>query len=354
MTKEGKVYYPETIDDIELPDIVTWETLINAPSTLSELDSVAGTQLDTATSTIGNLGDLAFEDLVTELELADEAVTNAKIAVDAIQGDVIAAEAITETKIGSNSISTGKIQASAITGAKIAAGTITATNIQASTIDATKMNVSQLSAISANLGSITAGTITGATIRTSSLGERIEMQNDKIESYDSGGDLSIEIEGQFIQIYDSGTFVGSIGGVSGGYFIGADIGTILDLTGDSVNIEADNLVILDAVVGVTIQKNNVTKIQIATNTEFYSDVYIDSGNDLILQNGDIEVQGGGGILIEDGNLEIFDTGFVNLAQMSGTTASGTAGDQDGSMYYRTDDDVIRVKLNGIWKTITTS
>jgi hypothetical protein len=60
-----------------------------------------------------------------------------------------------------------------ITTDHIAANTITANNIAANTITAGEMNVSQLSAIAADMGSITAGTITGATIRTAASGARV-------------------------------------------------------------------------------------------------------------------------------------------------------------------------------------
>lgn len=92
-----------------------------------------------------------------------------------------------------------------ITADNIAANTITANEIASNTITATQMNVSKLSAISANLWTITAGTITGATIRTASSGarvqldtryfrwydtnyERIRIQNDRIVFWDSSGD----------------------------------------------------------------------------------------------------------------------------------------------------------------------
>lgn len=53
-----------------------------------------------------------------------------------------------------------------ITADNIAANTITANEIASNTITATQMNVSQLSAIAADLWTITAGTVTWATIQT--------------------------------------------------------------------------------------------------------------------------------------------------------------------------------------------
>jgi len=54
-----------------------------------------------------------------------------------------------------------------------------------------------------------------------------------------------------------------------------------------------------------------------------------------------------------GHITIDGNAFLNLRAMSGAVASGLT-PQNGSMYYRTDDHVIRVYLNGAWKTITTS
>lgn len=67
---------------------------------------------------------------------------------------------------------------------------VVADNILANTITAQKMNVGQLSAITADLGSITAGTVTGALIRTSAGTTRVQMNyaTNAFEAY-YGGDL---------------------------------------------------------------------------------------------------------------------------------------------------------------------
>lgn len=104
----------------------------------------------------------------------------------------IGAGNITNTYIGTNAISTGNIQANAITAAKI--------------------SVSSLSAISANIGTVTSGTITGALIRTSSSGARVEIDDtvDSIKIYDAS-DLRLEIYDNFINFNeDDGTQIGSI------------------------------------------------------------------------------------------------------------------------------------------------
>lgn len=67
-----------------------------------------------------------------------------------------------------------------IDGGNIGALSIVAGNIAASTITSDKISVSQLSAISADIGSVTAGTITGTTIRTSASDPRIELTSSQM------------------------------------------------------------------------------------------------------------------------------------------------------------------------------
>lgn len=91
-----------------------------------------------------------------------------------------------------------------ITGTYIASGAITTEKIAANAVTATKISVSELSAITADLGTITAGTITGALIRTSSSGSRVEIDDssDSIEIYDSSNDLRLEIYDNLINFND--------------------------------------------------------------------------------------------------------------------------------------------------------
>lgn len=68
-------------------------------------------------------------------------------------------------RIAASSITGSKIAGSTITGAKIAGTTITGDKIQGNTIGADKLSVTSLSAITANMGTLTAGEITGGTIK---------------------------------------------------------------------------------------------------------------------------------------------------------------------------------------------
>jgi len=202
-----KIHQAETMEDRDLPELPVWDEIIDRPETLADLDPTAGAAVEAATTDIAaiedivdDLGDLAFENLVTELLLAEEAVTNAKIAIDAVQGDVIAAGAITTTKIGSSAVEAANIAAGAIVAGKLATDSVVAANIQAGAVAASKISVTDLAAINANLGTVTAGninglTITGGTIRSASSGKRVQIDSDNaVKFYDSGGTLRATLE----------------------------------------------------------------------------------------------------------------------------------------------------------------
>lgn len=57
--------------------------------------------------------------------------------------------------------------------------------IVANTVTAAKMNVTQLSAITADMGTLTAGTIIGATIKTANTGARIELNANALSTYNA-------------------------------------------------------------------------------------------------------------------------------------------------------------------------
>lgn len=83
-----------------------------------------------------------------------------------INGGNIQTDTITATQIAANAITASELAANSITAADILAGTITATQIAADTITGNEIVGTTLSAITADLGTITAGTLNGATIQT--------------------------------------------------------------------------------------------------------------------------------------------------------------------------------------------
>lgn len=223
-----------------------------------------------------------------------------------------------------------------ITGTYIANGAIVTDKIAANAVVAAKIDVDDLAAVSAIIG----------TIYTSSSGHRVVINGsqDNVEIYNSSNELTIILDGSETDATQSQIRVG------GGIFLASDTdaewdyGTAIASYGFGGSGVAT---IIDA-----IGNGESGSFSIRSDGELW---HYGSGSSAVLvitANGGIEAEDD--ILINDGNFEITGNGFFNFAQMSGTTASATAGDQDGSAYYRTDDDVIRVKLNGTWKTVTTS
>lgn len=108
---------------------------------------------------------------VTSVPSQQQKVSNAQFAVD---GASILPGSITTTEIADNAISTPKLQANSVVAAKI--------------------SVAVLSAISADLGSITAGTITGAVIQTATSGQRVILDSlNGIRLLDSGNNLLAQL-----------------------------------------------------------------------------------------------------------------------------------------------------------------
>lgn len=71
---------------------------------------------------------------------------------------------------------------------------LAALHVKAGSLTADRLSVLQLSAIAADLGTITAGTITGALIRTAASGARIEQDSTNgLRSYNSGGVVQVQI-----------------------------------------------------------------------------------------------------------------------------------------------------------------
>ena len=229
-TEDRKIYEPEYYEETPLPESVIWEEIIDAPKSVADLNPADGAALAAATIAIDGLGALAYEDLVTELQLASNAVTTAKIAVNAITADVIAANAITTVKISDNAIEAAKIAAGAVVAGKLAANSVVASNIQAGVISADKMNVSTLSAITANLGTVTAGsinglTITGGTIRTASSGTRVQLDSssNELQIYSGSTKRARGYDQGWDYYNSSGTLKGSIYVSSNDMLIAADL-----------------------------------------------------------------------------------------------------------------------------------
>lgn len=143
------------------------------------------------------------------------------------------------------------------------ASQIVGDNILANTINATKMNVGQLSAITADLGTITAGTVTGALIRTAASGTRISIGGGSNEiqiyngstlravGYQNGWDYynaSSTLIGQIFADSNSLVFQGNVAETTASLLLGVGatgavafwIGTSQEMTLDSTGFHPTN------------------------------------------------------------------------------------------------------------------
>lgn len=138
-------------------------------------------------------GHIAAGQIVTE-HMSAESINADRLTVGTLNGDRLIANTVNGNKILANTLDAGKIVAGSITatqihsagitGDRIAGTTITGSNIAGSTITADKISVVNLSAIKSDIGTITAGTITGAAIRTAATGNaRVEMSGTTIAAY---------------------------------------------------------------------------------------------------------------------------------------------------------------------------
>lgn len=114
--------------------------------------------------------------------IGDAAITSAKIALLSVDNARIVDGTIQNAKIAS------------LDAAKITTGFLAAARIQAGTLTADKISVAALSAISADIGSITAGTLTGALVRTAAAGARAELSSATgLTTLNSGGSLTARL-----------------------------------------------------------------------------------------------------------------------------------------------------------------
>jgi hypothetical protein len=170
----------------------------------------------TITATSGNITAALQANSITAAMLQAGSVTAGKVAAGSITSTEIAAGTITAGNIGAGQITAGKIAADAIVSQNIQAGEVRATNIGAGQVTASKISVTQLSAIAADMGSITAGTITSGTFKTSD-GLMILNNNGMFLQGGPGsaGWIQWQADGASIGISGSNITVGSPGGGAG-------------------------------------------------------------------------------------------------------------------------------------------
>lgn len=94
-----------------------------------------------------------------------------------------------------NVLNIGSASITSLNADVITTGTLSADRIGANSITANKLSVSQLSAITADMGSLTAGTITGANIYSSSSSTKIHLDNGDYIRFYQGGSEKARIRG---------------------------------------------------------------------------------------------------------------------------------------------------------------
>lgn len=175
-------------------------------------------------------------------------------------------------------------------------------------ITASYINVSSLSAISANIGSVTSGTVTGALIRTSSSGSRVEIDGstDDIRIYDAGNDLRMKLDSDDLSFYNtSGTRLGYISTPTTSNF------SITTLTGNAMILNAQGTNVLDA---IFLQTNSSDRLTITQSSILvYEDILA------------------GGASIDIGSIsQPFEDLFVDDLRLTSQTSNPTV---DGMLRY---------------------
>lgn len=206
---------------------------------------IADLAIGTAKIIDGSITTAKIEDLaVTNAEIANGTIQNAKIAnLDAakittgyLNADRIEALSITAQKLGVDSVTSDKIVAGAVVAGKLAANSVVAENIVGGTITGDKLVGLTITGDKIAANAITAGkisadaidgkTITGATVRTSPSGQRIQFDTEGVRGFDANDNEAFSLK-------SSGTgFRFGLQHNAGLSVISDSTGSYLELTGD--------------------------------------------------------------------------------------------------------------------------
>ena len=339
-------------------------------------------------SKLSDAGDLATLDIVEKAKLGSTVVSGGYLKTDMLdtsvayisQSAMIANAVITNAHIGevltvgnteakctdpnadqtsaNTAADSNKIQGyTAISGGKIVADLLTASNIQTGTLDASQVNVTNL-----NADNITTGTLTGKTVRTDTSGNfRLEMRDTGETTYPN----------QLVWVDNNNNDIAKITcDSSGDIVIGPlnNAGTVRMYTDAwEVKIDGHLLPYNYTDIGANDSYDKWRDLWLGRDAHIDEDIYV---------GGDIHTTGGSCILgtttpYSDNNYDLGSSGarwrnmyingtifmgsngFLSLPQISGSDANNIPA-QNGAMYYRTDDNVIRAYLNGAWVTVSTS
>lgn len=188
--EETKVYYQEEIPDVELPEMVSYAQVIDAPQSVSDLNTVDGQKLEAIEYNDGDpywINDIinARIDTAQKNILADWNFGDTDYAGGVYAGDISWNSSTGAVTGGSGVV----LNRNGLIGAN--GGSVTF-SIDATTGDATFSGDITASTITG--GSISGATITGGTIRTASSGERVQMlsSTNTLQILDSSGVVRAE------------------------------------------------------------------------------------------------------------------------------------------------------------------
>lgn len=241
-SKSVKVYYPETIDDIELPDSILWEDIVDAPQTLADLDASAQAQIDGLQTDV----DLGFADISIQgwtSSITFSAGSNVQVnwssgviqfkdgqTFNIVAGNTGAMAGVTyiyldksvsttvlqKTTDSANAVGVNKLLVAVaqnvasgksatyqafggkggmgvlITADNIASNSITANEIQTNTITTLNLTAGSITGLSISAVTITGSTITGSTLTTANSGQRVVLTTTLAQYYNSSGTKIIE------------------------------------------------------------------------------------------------------------------------------------------------------------------
>lgn len=198
---KSKIYEPDTIPELPLPEIMNYENIIDAPRSVAELNIEDGQKLES----INSDGDFLNDVINPRINTATKNILSGfDFGTTNYAGGLKAGDIAWNTSTGAYVSGSGiVINRAGILGAN---GSVVTFSIDATTGDATFRG-------SIAASDITGSTITGGLIRTSTTGERIEIEDDALESFDTTGTRRTRIQNSGIAFYDEdGVSSGSIFG----------------------------------------------------------------------------------------------------------------------------------------------
>lgn len=190
-----------------------------------------------------------------------------------------------------------------------------------------------------------AGSITGGTIQTASSGQRVVMNGtyNRLDFYDSSSRVASVLGSSGAMLFSIITNTLLLNDTQFFPYNSMDLGWVLGPWNDlylngSIQSVQDINANGDIATGGLITTGNYVNagsgFQIALST------VIDSGRNASFAS-----------ISSGGNIGFSGNGFLNLKSMTGATASGLSA-QNGSMYYRSDTNEVRVMVSGAFKTVT--